>query len=381
MEIMTSPKKRRGFTLVELLVVIAIIGVLVALLLPAIQAAREAARRTQCVNNSKNIALAAINYHDVQKHFPVEDDYSEYLPVRCEEVSGNPVTYGPAGGTGLARCPTIPPAQDPRRQSVKLHGGGWIPHILPQLELQSQYDRFDIPDHGLNGTWRNDRSRLGMNYTLDPTFRQAIETQPTVLVCPSEEFSGPQQYQFPYSVGTGPGAVPFAAELMVATTCYKGSAGDGGFEPVPPHQDIIWHSGITAYAAINNPGIFWRYSYMSGGIEIKEIVDGTSNTFLLGEASPEDGNSPAWSSDGDWATTGIQLNWDARTSGACLNRAGEFSPGLATCWPNMRGFRSKHTGGANFAFCDGSVTFIDDSIDHMTYRALSTKAGSEVVTR
>lgn len=222
---MIDPRKRcasprAGFTLVELLVVIAIIGVLVALLLPAVQAAREAARRTQCVNNSKNIALAAINHHDIQKHFPVDEDYSEYGGVRCEEVSGNPVTYGPAGGTGLGRCPTIPPVQDSQRQKVQLDGGGWIVHILPQLEQQGLYDRFDIPDHGINGTWRNDRDRLGMNYTLDPTFRSAVETQPAVLVCPSEEFGGLQQNQFPYSIGTGPGAVPFATQLTVATTCY-----------------------------------------------------------------------------------------------------------------------------------------------------------------
>jgi prepilin-type N-terminal cleavage/methylation domain-containing protein/prepilin-type processing-associated H-X9-DG protein len=369
MEVMTSPKNYRGFTLVELLVVIAIIGVLVALLLPAVQAAREAARRTQCVNNSKNIALAAINYHDVHKSFPVSEDYSTYLGVRCEEVGSNPINYGPAGGTGLGRCPTIPAAQDPQRQASQLHGGSWIIHILPQMELQSIYDRFDIPDHGLNGDWKVG-PRAGMSYVTDLTFRSALETQPAVLVCPSDEFGGPRQGQFPF-----PGAI------TVATTCYKGSAGDGGFEPVPPHRDLVWHSGVTAYAAINNPGIFWRYSYLSGGIEFKAITDGTSNTFLFGEASPEDGNSPAWSSDGDWATTGIQLNWDARTSGACLDGSGNFSPGLATCWPNTRGFRSQHTGGANFAFCDGSVAFIDNSIDHMTYRALSTKAGSEVVSR
>jgi prepilin-type N-terminal cleavage/methylation domain-containing protein/prepilin-type processing-associated H-X9-DG protein len=366
----------RGFTLVELLVVIAIIGVLVALLLPAVQAAREAARRTQCVNNSKNIALAALNFHDANKKYPIEEDYSEYAGVRCEIVSSNPVTYGPAGGTGLGRCPNLSANDDQQRKLEQLDGGGWIVRVLPYLEQQTLFDRFNIPVYGFNGDWKV-RARLGLNYTSDPSFRAAVETQPEVLVCPSNEFGGLQEGQFPYSVRTGIGAVPFAADLRVATTCYKGSAGDAGFEPQPPHRELIWHSGITAYQTVNNPGIFWRYSYLHGGVKIKEITDGTSNTFVIGEASPEDGNSPAWSSDGDWATTGVQLNWDWRSSGACLEGTGNTNPGLPTCWPNMRGFRSKHPGGANFAFCDGSVEFISDDVEHLTYRALSTKAGEE----
>lgn len=362
-----------GFTLVELLVVIAIIGVLVALLLPAVQAAREAARRTQCVNNAKNIALAALNFHDTQGRFPVEEDYSQYSGVRCTEVSSNPITYGPVGGTGLARCPNIPVSEDPQRRMAQLHGGGWIVHILPQLEQQALYDRFRVVLDNPKAHWRALRTGFNLN---DPVFRAALAQQPAVLTCPSEDVSGVREDQFPYTsndVQNQP--------VPVATTCYKGSAGDAGFESQPPHRELIWHSGITAYAAENNPGIFWRYSYLHGGVEMKEITDGTSNTFLIGEASPEDSNSPAWSSDGDWATTGVQLNWNWRGDGACQDNAGNLNTGLGTCWPNMRGFRSKHPGGANFAYCDGSVDFIIDSVDHFTYRALSTKAGYETVTR
>src|SRR4051794_706762 len=99
--------RRRAFTLVELLVVIAIIGILVALLLPAIQAAREAARRSSCSNNLKNLGLAALNHHDVMKHFPV--------------------SYG-AAYAGEAPVP----------QS----GAGWILNMLPQLEETTLYDQF-----------------------------------------------------------------------------------------------------------------------------------------------------------------------------------------------------------------------------------------------
>ncbi|MAT73237.1 MAG: hypothetical protein CMJ58_27445 [Planctomycetaceae bacterium] len=367
------PRTARGFTLVELLVVIAIIGVLVALLLPAVQAAREAARRSQCVNNAKNIALAALNYEGVFKRFPVDEDYSQYSGVRCEQVGSNPLALGPAGGTALSRCPNIPASEDRERQRQRLHGGGWIVHILPQLEAQALYDAFAVVLENERAHWRARRTGFNLN---EPALRTAIGTQPPVLVCPSDEGGGLRDDQFPFSSSDVQGQ-----PVLVATTNYKGSAGDCGFESQPPHRDAIWHSGITAYAAEDGPGIFWRYSYLSGGTKLKQIADGASNTFLLGEASPEDGNSPAWSSDGDWATAGIQLNWQWQTDGACQDNSGNLNAGLGTCWPNMRGFRSKHPGGANFAFCDGSVEFITDSIDHLTYRALATKAGGEVASR
>jgi prepilin-type processing-associated H-X9-DG protein len=108
---------------------------------------------------------------------------------------------------------------------------------------------------------------------------------------------------------------------------------------------------------------------------LKEVTDGTSNTFLIGETSPIDSNSPAWSSDGDWAITAIELNWNAETSGACTN------PGARECWTQYRGFRSNHPGGANFAMVDGSVTFIQDEIDPQTYRALSTRSRGETFSK
>jgi prepilin-type N-terminal cleavage/methylation domain-containing protein/prepilin-type processing-associated H-X9-DG protein len=352
----------RGFTLVELLVVIAIIGILVGLLLPAVQAAREAARRSSCVNNVKNIALAALNHHDQRGRFPVDEDY--YFGTSVQKVKVDERTF-----TWVNRTQFETPKGG-------LDGGGWIVRVLPFLEEQSIYDQFDITNGGVNGDW-NDRNRLGMNHR-DPAFRQALASQPTVLVCPSDDAGGPRDNQFPYTDGT---RVPRNADgslPTVATTCYKGNAGDGHFEfdasfaPQPPGL-YTYNPLFQCYTGDDCVGLFWRTTYLRGGVKTQQVIDGTSKTFMIGEASPEDTNSAAWSSDGDWAIAAIELNWDARTAGCFSGNSG-----ARECWTRTRGFRSKHPGGANFAYVDGSVAFINQDINPLLYRARSTRRGGEV---
>jgi prepilin-type N-terminal cleavage/methylation domain-containing protein/prepilin-type processing-associated H-X9-DG protein len=355
-----TPSGNSGFTLVELLVVIAIIGILVALLLPAIQAAREAARRANCGSNLRNLALAAMNYHDQQGHFPIDEDYYSGSTVMDVNVASGTFQYVPRNQF------SVPPEG--------LDGGGWIARVLPYLEEQPLYDRFNLPQHGLGGRWQ--LTRTGMNWN-DPTFRQAIASQPAVLNCPSTmQFAGAREDQYPFSAGEAIGA-----PVLVATTCYKGNAGDGHFEFDPPPQPPgfwTYQPLFQCYIGDDCVGMFWRATYIRGGVKLREVTDGTSKTFLIGESSPEDGNSPAWSSDGDWAITAVQLNWDWRTAGECLGPNGP-NPGIRTCWPRIRGFRSYHPGGAHFAFTDGSVSFINDSINHLAYRAMSTRQKGEVI--
>ncbi len=357
----------RGFTLVELLVVIAIIGILVALLLPAIQAAREAARRTQCSNNLKNVALAAINYHDQHQHFPVDEDYYLSPAGSVQDVNVGQLTFQ---WRPITQMGGLPPEG--------LDGGGWIVRVLPQLEEQALYDQFNREDRGLGGGWHIFLGRTGMNWN-DPEFRQALASQPAVLVCPSVgEFGGPQQNQYPYSSSTEVENAP----VMVATTCYKGNAGDGHFEFTPPPDPPgfwTYNPLFQCYSGNDCVGIFWRSTFIRGGVKMREITDGTSKTILVGETSPEDGNSAAWSSDGDWAITAVQMNWDWRTDGYCIGANGP-DPGIRTCWPRIRGFRSYHPSGAQFAFADGSVTYLSDSMNHLVFRALSTRQREEVVS-
>ena len=198
-----------------------------------------------------------------------------------------------------------------------------------------------------------------------------------MLLCPSEQFPGPRNDQSPF---TDTSQVP-GAPVMVAVTCYKGNAGDTAYtvsDDLPPFNAPVgyWSGGpeytqasppktMDCHAGIDCFGVLWRFTYHRGGVKMKEITDGTSHTFLIGEASPVDGNSLAWTSSGDWAVTGIGINFDWQNYAACVP--------AGSCWWNMRGFRSYHPDGVQFAFADGSVRFIPDDIDHPVYRALSTR--------
>jgi prepilin-type N-terminal cleavage/methylation domain-containing protein/prepilin-type processing-associated H-X9-DG protein len=371
---MQAPNKTHadGFTLVELLVVIAIIGILVALLLPAIQAAREAARRAGCVNNLHNLAIAVHNFEDSKKHFPVDEDYSQYGPLYCNLSNGQ---LDGAKGT----------PSDPLRVGAKLSGAGWIVDVLPYLEEQAQYDKFKpFLDSPWCPNYRNitNPALHGLG-TEDPDLRAALANQPKVLVCGSEQRPGPLPDQFPYS-GTG-GGRQMALPITVATTNYKGNGGDVSWEE-PDTAPFNSPNGYWTYAGGGNPaggcyrgtdsfGIFWRYTYWRGGVKLREVTDGTSQTLMIGESTNADNESVAWSSDGDWGITQIQMNFDLTTWPPCVDPTTSGSP---SCWKNTRGFRSYHPGGANFAFVDSAVKFISENIDQKVYRAISTRASGEV---
>lgn len=372
MQPLQSKPAARGFTLVELLVVIAIIGILVALLLPAVQAAREAARRMQCVTNLKNVALAAINYHDQYGHFPVDESYYDGGDRGGGANSAQKVNVGALTYSWQPRASLGVPADG-------LDGGGWIVRVLPFIEEQALYDQFDLPNQGVNGQWNGAPGNLGMNNTIDlnSSFTKALGQQPSVLACPSDPKAGASVgEQFPYNSGN---EVPRGPQVLVATTSYKGNAGDGVFENEPtPLADWSYTPRFSCYEGDDCVGIFWRATYIRGGVKMRSITDGTSQTLLMGETSPIDGNSAAWSSDADWAVTSIEINFDYSSDGACIDGRGAVNPGQ--CWGLMRGFRSLHPGGVNFAKCDGSVSFVSESIEHRVYRAVSTRQGGEVAS-
>jgi prepilin-type N-terminal cleavage/methylation domain-containing protein/prepilin-type processing-associated H-X9-DG protein len=297
----SRPRAARGFTLIELLVVIAIIGVLIALLLPAVQAAREAARRAQCTNNLKQVALATHNYMDRWGAMP--------HGYRWELLTG-PL----AGFVGTSHGPFLP--------------------LLGDLEQKALFDshNFDVNAYYVE------------NLT---THRIAISS----LWCPSDASISSVR-----NIGTGLlyfGAIPPGQQGLMAYTSYKGN---GGTWANNTWRNRSTHGEIKA----NSPGTFSCFS----DTRIAEITDGTSNTFLFGESghqllAPADRNSWHWWTSGNWGdtigTTMFPLN-PQRKAGDVADITGLGASAFIVS------FSSLHPGGANFAMADGSVKFIKDSI-------------------
>lgn len=297
-----------GFTLVELLVVIAIIGVLVALLLPAVQSARESARRMSCSNHVKQLGLAIHMYHDSAEQLPISIGW-------WKEVENPP-------------------------EWSELTGQGWIIKILPHLEQQALFDQFApvfAPSHIKN------------NLSL----REPMRHQLSVLRCSSDSSFDDGDLQLKQIHWEG---------IEVALTNYKGVSGDtrvGGDSSVHGGSEPDCHnkSGCN--------GLFWRNVYREP-LSFKNITDGTSSTFMLGEDLPRHNHhSVAFYANGDWNSCGPPLNYKPE-------------PPAPTEWWNFHGFRSEHPGGATFCYADGSVSFVTDDIDYFLYRNMSTRAGGEV---
>ncbi len=222
-----TPRKRRGFTLVELLVVIAIIGILVGLLLPAVQAAREAARRMQCSNNLKQTGLAMHNYHDTHKKFP---------PGGINEINN---------GNRLA----------------------WTVFLLPFIEQTNLYNQFNFNLPNYTG--------VNQNPTITPV---------QSYLCPSNRNKFNQN-------GTVPGTGEHPAAGFAYTTHYYGIMGPKGINPAVPGGttqyswvDVVV-SGVS-HGGYSDTGILYRNSKTRMG----DITDGTSNTMIVGEISFETAN-------------------------------------------------------------------------------------------
>jgi prepilin-type N-terminal cleavage/methylation domain-containing protein/prepilin-type processing-associated H-X9-DG protein len=325
MSVKTRPA---GFTLVELLVVIAIIGVLVALLLPAVQAAREAARRTQCANNLKQMGLALTNYHDTNKWFPPGAVWSN---------------------TGAAI---------PSPGNFANNRGSCFIRLLPYIEQQALYGLFDF------NTGTDGQRQPGTNGIL------LRGTEIPVYTCPSDAVrrtgSSPN-FIMPASYHTNMGP---SADISNSPTCSC---------PLHPTFQTFSRRGTSVSAPA---GPFSRNGWVSQ-TKMSDCFDGLSNTIYIGEVRAECSShiQGGWSASNRWgAFTQVPINFDSCRTQAIAQAEGKNDCFSVCNWNTEVGFKSNHPGGAQFVFGDGSVRFIPQNIDMKTYNYLGDKADKQAAS-
>jgi prepilin-type N-terminal cleavage/methylation domain-containing protein len=341
---------RSGFTLVELLVVIAIIGVLVALLLPAVQSAREAARRMECGNHLKQLGVALQNYHGQFKRFPCNINHV----IQSAE-----------------------PWEDRDRASH-------LVHLLPFIELQSLYDGINFSASTLPG----DQTVLGKNLTAYEiaTYR-----------CPSDSKGGVHNGRFltNYAGCIGSQVMRSASGCLLSSV-----VGNGGSQYDHDDDGEDWFSYTSKPPDCNGAGpgnirsdcpwpdktsgVFGRSTWAAS---LRDINDGTSNTIAMGEVRGWCSGyqyRKGWTKgDGLWFATTAPINFPTCPGEHGVPNDPDF--GGSGChnkensWNTSMGFKSQHVGGALFVLCDGAVRFVSEAVDHTAYQMLGDRRDGGVV--
>jgi prepilin-type N-terminal cleavage/methylation domain-containing protein/prepilin-type processing-associated H-X9-DG protein len=343
-----SRSQKRGFTLVELLVVIAIIGILVALLLPAIQAAREAARRSQCVNKMKQLGLATLNYESARKLLPYGNTPNLTVALK---------TGGCAGAAGAAVA----------SNGLKHHA--LFSFILPYMEEQAIYDQIDF-----KYDWFDTATTTSKGIKNFTAFAKDID----VLLCPSTE-NRPNTFTTDYN---------FISRIDQAEYCSKIDATAASKRQVEQLVGMLTDSQNSIRKV--SDGMSKTIMFVESAGRPNHYVTGKTLKNLMWEENsalkqPGVGGGLTdyqWG-DGGAATDGsdgLYIVWNKTTT------PGPIPTDIATRCPmntavmncdNYKGVYSFHSGGSNVAFGDGSVQFIKDDVSGDTFVSLITRAAAD----
>ena len=343
---LTKKRMLRGFTLIELLVVIAIIAILIALLLPAVQQAREAARRTQCRNNMKQLGLALHNYHDVFARLPVGSGMNP-APGYCQSLGGSGNNCPPWGGSGVWKS------------------GDRLVKLLPYIDQAPLYNQVDFANdvEGCYGAGNAPDANCGGN-----TANQILNINMPAFLCPSDDGNSIHGSRSTSNYGWSIGSQNMPSRNGSCTAYPKFFPGD---------------HGNTGHGNNNNArlisGVFGRLNWSS---RIADIQDGTSNTIMMGEVRPacSDHHWGGWW-DGNrlWTATTGPINFPIRCRGEAADLENPEDCNWHRNWQTSQAFRSRHEGGAFFLLGDGSVQFLSENVDYATYQRLGGRHDGEVV--
>ena len=316
MNVARSPRVARGFTLIELLVVIAIIAVLIGLLLPAVQAAREAARRTQCTNNLKQIGLAMHNYHSALGTFP-----PGYLSA-TQNNSSDPETaeLGP--------------------------GWAWATMLMSHVEQSALYNtvNFVMP-------------------ITDPASQTARTARLSLFLCPSSVGSGPAAIQF----GSSPPGTVVINDLVAGQ--YVASAGQFEESDFPASNNGVFYRG--SHIAMQDITDGSSQTLMVGE-RSRNLSDATWVGVIPGAKVC---TNPTWKFPNCEMSNALVLGHTGPSPGGqqWIDTPNNKGAGADDFW-------SLHPGGCEFLFCDGSVRFLKETINPQVFSQLATRAGGEVVS-
>jgi prepilin-type N-terminal cleavage/methylation domain-containing protein/prepilin-type processing-associated H-X9-DG protein len=353
-----------GFTLIELLVVIAIIAVLIGLLLPAVQKIREAANRMSCSNNLKQIGLALHNYHDANNSLP---------PAKVNSGSAQDATqnfYGSQPGTFVVRG---------SKNVAKVYGHTGFTFLLPYIEQDNLYKQYDFSLPSTHEAWDGYAGAAGHmpqdlanfpNGVIGTTNEVVVGTYVKIYTCPSDSNPPPSE-NYSLSSGGNSGYWAYSGTNQRRSNylfgCYLATDYTSNYSPSSSSAGMFGTNSRCRFA---------------------DVKDGLSNTIAVGEARQQMCSTyfgPRWGAGVHTSVHGyvpdprFHINYPAGLNPGdklCYyDGISDYRARLQYAW----GFGSWHSGGANFLFGDGSVHFLTDGMAFLTFKALNSINGGEVI--